>query len=174
MPELREVFEMTTKQIERDADAWREQERRQRRSTRNKKLGAFAVAAAIGLAAIVFVATSRTGSDPDRVATNPVPTPGSTASAAPGTETPEPFTGRTKALPKSLEGGTFYFVSPDRSRIVINTCCGSPNPVSVANIDGTDVRQVTRDGVDATCSSSRRSSRGTPISPRMPPTCTCT
>ena len=141
MPELRKVFEMTTKQIEPDVEAWREQEEHQRRSSRNKKIGALAVAAAIGLAAIVVVATTRTGSDPDRVATVPSPTP--------GTEISGPFTGRTMPLPKSLEGGTFYFVSPDRTQIVINTCCGSPNPVSVANIDGTDLRQVTPDGVDA-------------------------
>jgi dipeptidyl aminopeptidase/acylaminoacyl peptidase len=140
MPELREVFEMTTKQIERDVNAWREQEKRQRRSTRNKKIGAFAVAAAIGLAAIVFVATNRTGSDADRPAAVPSPTAEADVS--------DPFTGGTRPLPESLEGGTFYFVSPDRTQIVMNRCCTSPNPVSVANIDGTNLRQVTPDGVD--------------------------
>ena len=67
MPELREVFQMTTKQIEPDVDAWREQERHQRRSSRNKKIGAFAVAAAIGLAAVVVViraADEGTGTQP--------------------------------------------------------------------------------------------------------------
>jgi hypothetical protein len=37
--ELREVFEMVTKQAEPDVDAWRDQERRQRRKSRNRKLG---------------------------------------------------------------------------------------------------------------------------------------
>jgi hypothetical protein len=56
MPELREVFEMTTKQMgEPDLDAWREQERRQRRSTRNRKIGAFVVVAAIGVAAVAAI-----------------------------------------------------------------------------------------------------------------------
>jgi Tol biopolymer transport system component len=32
--------------------------------------------------------------------------------------------------------------------LVINSCCSPPTPVSVANVDGTGVRQVTRDGVD--------------------------
>lgn len=55
MPELREVFEMVTKQTEPDIDAWREQERRQRRTSRNRKVGALAVAAVIGIVAVVVV-----------------------------------------------------------------------------------------------------------------------
>lgn len=56
MPDLREVFEMTTKQMgEPDVDAWREQEKRQRRRSRDRKLGTLALAAAIGLVAVVVV-----------------------------------------------------------------------------------------------------------------------
>jgi hypothetical protein len=71
MPELREVFEMTTKQVEPDVDAWREQEGRQRRSTRNTKIGAFAVAAAIGLAAVALIIGTWVGQN----ATTPVNQP---------------------------------------------------------------------------------------------------
>jgi Tol biopolymer transport system component len=46
---------MTTKQIEPEVDAWRQQEQHQRRSFTNRRIGAFAVAAAIGVAAIVLV-----------------------------------------------------------------------------------------------------------------------
>lgn len=46
---------MVTKQTEPDLDAWREQEQRQRRASRNRKLGALAVAAVIGLVAVVVV-----------------------------------------------------------------------------------------------------------------------
>ncbi len=63
MPELREVFEVTTKQMgEPDLDSWREQERRQRNVTRKRKLGAIAVAAALMIAGVV-VAVSVLGSD---------------------------------------------------------------------------------------------------------------
>jgi hypothetical protein len=55
MSELREVFEMVTKQTEPDIDAWKDQERRQRKANRNKKIGAIAVAAAIGIVAVVVV-----------------------------------------------------------------------------------------------------------------------
>jgi len=54
MSELKEVFEMVTKQTEPDVDAWRDQERRQRRKTMTRKVGAFALAAAIGIAAVVL------------------------------------------------------------------------------------------------------------------------
>ena len=63
MPELREVFEMTTKQMgEPDLDSWREQEKRQRNASRNKKLGAIAVAAALVIAGVV-VGISTLGND---------------------------------------------------------------------------------------------------------------
>jgi hypothetical protein len=55
MPELREVFEMVTKQTEPDLAAWKEQEQRQRRTSRNRRMGALAIAAAIGLVAVVVV-----------------------------------------------------------------------------------------------------------------------
>jgi dipeptidyl aminopeptidase/acylaminoacyl peptidase len=145
MPELREVFEMTTKQIEPDVDAWREQEKRQRRSGRNGKIGAFAVAAVLGLAAIVLVLANRTDPNENR--------PGAVPSATPRTEISGPSfldlqTGETTPLPDSVLGGSLYFVSPDHTMLVINHCCRTPNPVTVANMDGTGVRQVTPDGVD--------------------------
>jgi hypothetical protein len=80
MPELREVFEMTTKQIEPDVDAWREQEKHQRRSNRNRKIGAFAVAAAIGVVAVVVVIRAadegtgtQPGGQPAPTAAQPIP-----------------------------------------------------------------------------------------------------
>jgi hypothetical protein len=73
MAELREVFEMTTKQVEPDLDSWRDQERRQGRGRQRRRLGALAVAAAIGVAAIVLVLVTR---------------PGETAPAPPGNDGP--------------------------------------------------------------------------------------
>lgn len=61
MPELREVFEMTTKQIDPDVGSWRDQQERQRKRARNRKVGAILVAAAIGVAAAVLILTNRPG-----------------------------------------------------------------------------------------------------------------
>lgn len=145
MPELREVFEMTTKQIEPDVDAWREQEKRQRRSSRKGKIGAFAVAAVLGLAAIVLVFTNRTEPGSNGPAGDPSPTPRTEIS---GPSFLDLQTGGTTPLPESILGGSLYFVSPDQTMLVINSCCSPPNPVSIANVDGTAVRQVTPEGVD--------------------------
>jgi hypothetical protein len=146
MPDLREVFEMTTKQMgDPDLDSWREQQKRQRNASRNKKLGAFAVAAVIGLVAVVFVLVNRTEPSTNTPAVNPSPPPRIAPSV--------PFlldlqAGDMTPLPESILGGSLYFTSPDRTMFVINSCCYTPNPVSIANVDGTGVRQITPDGID--------------------------
>ena len=58
MSELREVFEMVTKQTEPDLDSWKEQQERQRRTAHNRKIGAIAAVAAI-VAALVLVFVTR-------------------------------------------------------------------------------------------------------------------
>ena len=61
MPDVREVYQMVTAQKPPEPGALERQQRRQVRSARNQKIGAFAVAAAIGVAAIVLFATTRGG-----------------------------------------------------------------------------------------------------------------
>lgn len=64
MPELREVFEVTTKLMgEPDLDSWRVQQERQRKANRNKKIGAFAVAAAVVVVAVAVIIGTRGGQD---------------------------------------------------------------------------------------------------------------
>ena len=64
MPDLKEVFEMTTTQMgEPDLHAWQEQEQRQRQGGRNRKIGAFAVAAAIVVVAVAMILGTREGQD---------------------------------------------------------------------------------------------------------------
>jgi hypothetical protein len=145
MPELREVFEMSTKQIEPDVDAWREQEKHQRRSSRNRKIGAFTVAAAIALVAVVLVVVNRPGTDTSTPGGDPSPIrvpEFSTASLI------NLRTGDVTSLPGTILGGAIYSTSPDRTMFVYSRCCSSPNPVFVANVDGTGVRPITPDGVD--------------------------
>ena len=74
MPELREVFEMTTKQIEPDLDAWREQEHRQRRANRNRRAAAIALVAVIAIVAGTLIVRSR-GDAGTTPAGKPSPTP---------------------------------------------------------------------------------------------------
>jgi hypothetical protein len=55
MPEVQEVFRMSTQKVRPDPGALERQHGRQRRNSVGKKVGAFAVAAAIGLAALVII-----------------------------------------------------------------------------------------------------------------------
>jgi Tol biopolymer transport system component len=58
-------------------------------------------------------------------------------------------TGTVTPLAEGLQMGRFYDVSPDGTMIAYSACCGSgPDPVWVANIDGTGVREITPEGVD--------------------------
>ena len=82
MPELKEVFEMVAERSEPDLDSWNQQEDRQRRIARNRKVGVFVLAATIAVAAFVLIlrADDRGGgptpvgtdttSSPRQVATN--------------------------------------------------------------------------------------------------------
>jgi Tol biopolymer transport system component len=151
MPDLREVFEMTTKQMgEPDVDSWREQEKRQRNANRNKKVGAFAVAAAIVLVAVVWIVGIRGGED----TTTPADEPGT---VAPGGISGPLFldlrTGERTPLPEAIvpEGvgdgvNVFYTASPDGTRIAYNTChsggCSKADEMAVADIDGSDARSL--------------------------------
>lgn len=75
MPDVREVYEMVTKQKPSDAGALERQHTRQIRTMRNRKVGAFVVAAAIGAAVIGFALASRIGDDRTKVGNQGTPTP---------------------------------------------------------------------------------------------------
>jgi Tol biopolymer transport system component len=150
MPELKEVFEMTTKQIEPHVDAWREQGGHQRRSTRNKRIGAFAMAAAvIGVVAIGLIVALR--SESHKV---PADQPSGTSSpkALPEVSVPSFLDLRTGAVTDLAKGiptlGKAYAVSPDRKKVATNPCCTDTAPVWVANMDGTGVGEITPPGID--------------------------
>jgi hypothetical protein len=55
MSDLREMFEMTTKQIEPDLEAWQDQQRRQRSRATKRKNGALMIAAAMTIVGAVIV-----------------------------------------------------------------------------------------------------------------------
>jgi Tol biopolymer transport system component len=151
MTDLREVFEMTTKQVEPDVDAWGEQEHRQRRSTRNRKIGGFAAAAAIALAAVGVILATR--SQPRTTVPGDQPSsPASSPKAVPRMSVPfvlDLSTGAATPLAKGVPTqGRGYAVSPDRTMVATGPCCDHPAPVWVAYMDGSGVFEFTPEGVD--------------------------
>lgn len=63
MPDVREVYEMVTKQKAPEPGALERQQKRQVRTARNRKFGAIAVAAAIGLVAAVLILVTIPGGE---------------------------------------------------------------------------------------------------------------
>ena len=145
MLELREVFEMTTKQIEPNLDSWRKQEERQHRSARRRKMGALAVAAVIAIAAAIGIAwsigTGREGTPAER------PAPPLASGKYPYMVTIG--SSDTTELPRSLVSGHAFPVSPDGTRFAFGPCCDPGARVSVVDVDGSNPRVVTPRGLDA-------------------------
>ena len=63
MPDVKEVFEMVAQQTGPQQGALERQFKKHDRKNRNRKIGAFALAAAIGVAAIVVILANRPGQD---------------------------------------------------------------------------------------------------------------
>ena len=126
-----------TKQTEPDLDSWKEQDQWQRRTARNRKIGAYAV-----VAALLAVAACGTSTPPDDR------TQGAEPETASGLYSLDLTTGATTHLPETLPEASLYAVSPDGTMIAGAPCCSPPNPVWVANIDGTNVREITPEGID--------------------------
>jgi Tol biopolymer transport system component len=141
MPDLREVFNMSTQKVKPDPGFVDRQHDHNRKHERRRKIGAFVVVAAIGLAVIVAIVTTRSADD----------------STIPADESPSavvdqrsfaPFllelgTGATSPLPEVLSGGVFYTVSPDGAQIAYGQCCSANDDVEIADIDGTGDHEVT-------------------------------
>jgi Tol biopolymer transport system component len=164
VPDVREVYEMVTQQTPPKPDALERQRKRQLRHTMNRKLGAFAVAAAIvGLAAFLVVDSIVDGSPQHR---NPaVPRPRVTVPPVPAIVAPEVDsvldlnTGEVTPLPPAITDSLGpamtrprYAASPDGSTLAyVGVGDGDSFQIFVAGIDGSGVRQVTDDrfGADA-------------------------
>jgi dipeptidyl aminopeptidase/acylaminoacyl peptidase len=136
MAELRELFEMTTKQMEPDQDSWRKQEERQQHAARTKKFGALAVAATI---AVVAVGIAWSLSDQDGAdGTTPADTQGDAGIDTgdwPGNYLVDLGTGRTTPL-DGLNLDEDLDVSPDGASVA-----SGGRQVMIADINGENVRK---------------------------------
>jgi Tol biopolymer transport system component len=143
MSELREVFEMVTKQTEPDVDAWRDQERRQRKANRNKKMGAIAVAAALVIA-LVAIGISTLGNDDVQPA----------GSGANPTLAPEPAeqtlsiidvgSGTATAFQAPPGASDFDFTLDGTMVAYADVDANGNDQVFVMDADGSNARQLTR------------------------------
>jgi Tol biopolymer transport system component len=144
MPDLREVFEMTVKQMgEPDLDSWREQENRQRKANRNKKLGAIAVAAVlVGAGVVLGISVLRSDEvQPGGSGPNSTLTPKgveqqslSVIDVRSGAETTLTVPSTASAFDVTLDGSMVAYTDEDLN---------GDAQVFVMDIDGSNVRQLT-------------------------------
>jgi hypothetical protein len=113
MHDLREVFEMVTKQTEPDLDSWKKQEDRQRSRSRNRRVGAIVVAAAAAIAIGVFAVLSRPGSGTTSVTEPPTPSVPFVTSPPIGAQLVAPNGTPLRQFPGSFSERSSLQLSPD-------------------------------------------------------------
>jgi Tol biopolymer transport system component len=144
MTEMKQVFDMVTRQIEPDRDSWRQLEERRWRSTRNRKVRALALAAVIVAAIALFASTAlnrgKEGSAPATFAPSAsglaftvVGLDGSVQSTIPG-------------LPL---GAGHPDVSPDGTRVAFVIQHGAESRIATVRLDGTGLLFITKDSISA-------------------------
>lgn len=143
MNEIKELFDMVTDRKEPDQDAWKQQETRQRRTARNRRIGAFAGAAAVVLLAVLAVALLGRWEEG-----SPAAPPSDTPSPTPTHYAIDVTTGDRSAFATALPGARLAEVSPDGRSIAWDPCCGY-DPLSVTSLDGSSESvTVTPPGLD--------------------------
>jgi Tol biopolymer transport system component len=104
---------------------------------RNRRVSAFAMVLVLVAAAVAAYALARGD-------TGEVPANGATISVqnAAGSMV-DVRTGEVTPLPASIaRSGDYYAVSPDHTTVAFSACCTASSPVFVANVDGTQVHQI--------------------------------
>jgi Tol biopolymer transport system component len=145
MPELREVFEMVRNQTEPIQGAWKEQERRQRRVTRNRKIGAISLSAALVVVAALFVLNESVltdqGKETNKVAGRPATLPSKSGAYLFDLETGQ-ATRVTGIVPQGYESPGIA-VSPDGTMVAYRGIDPAGKwVIYVGNVDGTNVRAL--------------------------------
>jgi Tol biopolymer transport system component len=146
MPDVQEVFRMATQKVRPDEGFVDRQLDHQRRRARNRRNGAIALVAVIGVVAVVFAVRLAGGEDRSQPAIQPTP-----PAVLPEVDhLLDLDTGMMTPLPNAIVGETdvmeYPAISPDGSKMAYVAPGDDGNlQIFVANLDGTQVRQLTHD-----------------------------
>jgi dipeptidyl aminopeptidase/acylaminoacyl peptidase len=153
MTELKEVFDMVTKQTEPDLDSWKKQEDRQRKVGRNRKLGALALVAAVVVVLGVFAWASQPGTGKVFVPQPPPTSPAVIGALAPDEQDVEivGLDGSPQGIVPNLPEDAYGLsLSSDGSTIAFVTGEGlSETQIATIGIDGAGMRLLTTAGIAA-------------------------
>lgn len=144
MSELKKLFEMVTNKTEPDLDSWQQQEHRQRRTGRNRKLGAILVAAALAVAIVGWAVLA----GPDRGST-PATQPNGVPPTALEPDVQDVAVVTLDGIPvKGIPGlpadAALLDLSPDASTIAFVTSDGGTGTqIATIGVDGTGMKVIT-------------------------------
>jgi Tol biopolymer transport system component len=143
MPDVREVFRMTTQKVRPDPGALERQNRNQRRRSNRQRAGAYGLLAILVIAALVIGVLALQQREQRPASQREQDAPAVPSSSHPFILDLE--TGEQTPLPGNLAGGYSYVASPDGTRLAYNSNEGGgcvEGGVTVANIDGSDVQTI--------------------------------
>lgn len=139
---------MITKRTEPDLDSWKQQEDRQRRQVRRRKVGPFAEAAAIVAASAIAIVACQP--DPND-GSGPASQPSSSESAGGGRVGTNHYldiaTGERTPVAADLSGARLTEVSPNEEAVAYSTCC-EDDAIYVAQLDGSSFEMITPENLD--------------------------
>jgi hypothetical protein len=145
MPDVQEVFRMSTQKVRPDRGFMERQESRQRRRMRNRKIGAFVVVAAmVVVGGFALVSTQQDAPDVPADTTDPSSVSGPRVTTHWFVDV---ATGERWRVGIPLGGASLLEVSPNGEAVAYNTCCDD-DAIFVANLDGSDADVVTPDELD--------------------------
>ncbi len=143
MPDVQEVFRMATQEVKPDPGALERQHGRQRRSARNRKRAALAVAAVI-IAAIAIFAVAALNRAKERSA------PATVAPSGSGIEfTTVGLDGSVRSTLSALPGSATPDVSPDGTMIAFTVSDRTTPQIATMRLDGSGFRILTNDPIAA-------------------------
>jgi hypothetical protein len=147
MPDVQEVFRMSTQKVRPDQGFTQRQEFRQRRRVRNRKIGTYAVVAAmVTVGGFAIVSTQQGDTDVRQPAapTSPSSAPGSNAITHWYVDI---ATGERSPVDANLSAARLLEVSPNGEAVAYNTCCDD-DALYVANLNGSDAEMITPETLD--------------------------
>ena len=147
MPDVQEVFRMSTQEVEQDPGALERQFKRRHRRKRNRNLVTFAVAMAIGVGAILLALITRPANDgrtPADDSSSPAVLPRSDVSVF-----VDIASGERTLLPGSTAGAFDVQVSPDGTRFAFTDFSDPPARSTVVDVDGINARRISPPTTDA-------------------------
>jgi WD40 repeat protein len=150
MTELKELFDMVTNKTEPDLGSWKEQEKRQRRVVRNRKVGAIALVAALLIGVGIFALVSRPRSSTQLASPSTV-APGTLKPSVQDIAVVDLLGNPVQSIPGLPADAYGLSLSADQTKIAFVTAAGQLPVDQIATIgtDGSGMRVLATGGIVA-------------------------